>query len=419
MHGLASAGRDLPCDRPVGLLSVCKARAVAAGLVEPIAETEEVELGHAFGRVLARSLVATMPVPRFDHSAMDGYAVAVAGLRCGSVLDVTGQAAAGVADDRLAVGEGCAVRIFTGAVLPSGTEAVIAQEEVVREAARIKLLRVPHPGDHIRRRGDETRSGDALLAAGTLISPLQMGVAASMGLARLTVVRKLRVAVFTTGSELRLPGATLAEGEIYDSNRFALRGLLCRPWLELIDLGSCPDRPRELAARLQAGLARADLVISAGGISVGDEDHMCGTFRRTGGDIVIKGVAIKPGKPLLIGRIGGVPYVGLPGNPAAAFVTFRAIVDALVHARAGLPARHIGEGQPATADFTWSGKAGRTVYLPACAERYDGAFPRLRLVPGMSAGMLHLLSRADGFAVIPPDCDCVQPGDAVGWLPFN
>ena len=224
--------------------------------------------------------------------------------------------------------DGCAFRILTGAPIPAGADAVVAQEDVRREGDRIVLSRAPRAGDNIRRRGEDVRPGDSLIEAGTEMGPLQAGVAAACGYPGVRVFRRLRVAMFTTGSELRQPGENIQPGEIYDANRFILRGLLAKPWIEIVDLGSYVDKPSRLRTVFQTAAARADVIVSAGGISVGDEDHVVDAFQRCGGRLWVRKVAIKPGKPLVLGKMADATYIGLPGNPGALFTTFKVIIDA-------------------------------------------------------------------------------------------
>jgi molybdopterin molybdotransferase len=407
-----------PCPAERALASVQEARNAGLGIFRPIAETEVKGLADAAGRVLAQTIKADSPLPRFDHSAMDGYAINTDGIGPGARLNVIGRIIAGRADETVALNGNGAIRIMTGARIPAGANAVVAQEYVERDGDRITLLRAPVAGEHIRLRAEDAQAGDTLIRAGTRMGPLEIGIAASMGLSDIRVYRKLRVAILATGSELRQPGEKTSAGEIYDANRFVLRSLLSHPWVDVVDLGICPDRPRDLAISLQNAVSRADIVISSGGVSAGDEDRMIETVRRAGGEILVKGVAIKPGKPLALGRIGPVPYVGLPGNPGAAFTTFLVIVDDLIRKRAGLKPR-VAPERPATADFEWRGKPGRTVYLPAVTKGYASGSPLVDLLPGANSGKLYLLSRAEGFAVIGPDINTISPGDQIGWFPIQ
>lgn len=400
-------------DTPV---SVEVAIATGMTLRSPV-ETETVDLLQASGRVLAQTLRAESPQPRFDYSAMDGYAVDIADFDHALPirLRVTGRITASRMTDEVALQPRSALRILTGAPIPYRANAVIAQEDVRREGDTIVVARLPRPGENIRLRGEDVQAGDTLIEAGSLMEPRLMGVAAGAGFARIEVFRKLRVAIFSTGSELRQPGETVAPGEIYNSNRYILRGLLDRPWIDLIDLGACADEPKALRALMREA-AQADVVITTGGVSAGDEDHMADVVRRTGGTIAVTRVAIKPGKPLTLGRIGAAAYIGLPGNPGAAFTTFHVVVDDLLRTWAGLQPR-CSALHPMIADFTWTGRGGHATYLPAVRKGYNASgAPLVDMLPKANSGKLLLLSKAEGFVVLGPERKNVRPGDLVGWL---
>ncbi|EKS30988.1 molybdopterin molybdotransferase MoeA [Afipia felis] len=384
-------------------------------------EVETVDLQDASGRVLAQPLTAPTPLPRFDHSAMDGYAVNVDDLN-GFLpvrLTVIGRVAASRTEKEIAVQAGTAIRILTGAPIPPGANTVIAQEEIKREGDTIVISRLPQRGENIRLRGEDVQAGATLITRGSLMDPRAMGVTASAGLAKIEVFRKLRVAIFSTGSELRQPGETIALGEIYNSNRYILRGLLDKAWISVVDLGSCHDDPKALSARMRDAIANADVVITTGGVSVGDEDHMADVVRQCEGAIVVSGVAIKPGKPLTLGRVGQAAYIGLPGNPGAVFTTFCAVVEGLLGTWAGLR-QPIEPASPAIANFVWPSHPGRSTYLPAILTGYsaNGA-PIVDLLPKANSGKLALLSRAEGFVVIGPHRADIKRGDAVEWFPLT
>lgn len=416
------------CGRREGLLqSVCPDReapipvdlAIEKGLTlrSPVA-TEIADLRHASGRILAQTLTATAPQPRFDYSAMDGYAINVDDID-GSLpakLRLIGRITASRTKKELTLKTRTTIRILTGASIPPGANAVIAQEDVQRENDTIIVSRIPQRGENIRFRGEDVQIGDTLIASGNFMTPLTMGVAASAGIGRVKLFRKLRVATFSTGSELRQPGEDLAPGEIYNSNRYVLRGLLNKPWIDLIDLGACDDDPDALCAHMQNAAALADVIITTGGVSVGDEDHMANVVRRCNGTIAVTRVAIKPGKPLTLGQVGSATYVGLPGNPGAGFTTFRVVVEHLLRVWAGL--KHSPEPiRPVIAEFTWTDRTGRTTFLPATLKGYDANGAAIAsLLPGANSGKLFLLSKAEGFAVLGPDCDSVKPGDRIGWF---
>ena len=397
-------------------------QALATGLTEsqPIVETELVDLSEVTGRILAQPLKADTPLPRFDYSAMDGYAVNTASLSEAFPvrLKISGSVAASRTIGNPVLRDGCAFRILTGAPIPAGANAVVAQEDVRRDRDRIILSRAPRPGDNIRRRGEDVGVGDSLIEAGTAMGPLQAGVAAARGYPGVLVFRRLRVAMFTTGSELRQPGDDIQPGEIYDANRFILRSLLAKPWIDIIDLGSCVDRPSSLRALFQAAAACADVIVSAGGISVGDEDHVVDAFQLCGGRIWVRKVAIKPGKPLVLGKIADATYVGLPGNPGALFTAFKIIIEPILGARAGIGPSCEGE-RAAIANFDWTGRPGRTTYLPAVQRGDTHGLPLIELLPDANSGKLHQLSRAAGFVVLAPEVAMVARGDNIRWRPLE
>lgn len=410
------------CLLPSGEDLVSVEQALATGLAEarPIVETELVDLSAVTGRILAQAIRADAPLPRFDYSAMDGYAVDTSGLpeEFPIGLLVAGSIAASRTVGRPVLQTGCCFRILTGAPIPRGADAVVAQEDIRRDGDRIVLTRAPQPGDNIRRRGEDVRSGDSLIETGTAMGPLQAGLAAACGYPGVRVFRKLRVAMFTTGSELRQPGENIRPGEIYDANRFILRSLLAKPWIDIIDLGCCVDKPSRLRNVFQTAAARADIIVSAGGISVGDEDHVVDAFQRCGGRLWVRKVAIKPGKPLVLGKMADATYVGLPGNPGALFTTFKVLVDQILAAHAGMRPGVDSECR-AVAKFSWKGKPGRATYLPAVLVGVAQGLPLIELLPAANSGKLHQLSRAHGFVVIAPETQTIRRGEEIRWRPIE
>jgi molybdopterin molybdotransferase len=421
MPALLQAQTDV-CSSPAtgDLVSVEQALAIGLAEARPIAETELIDLDDAAGRILAQAVKADSPLPRFDYSAMDGYAVDTSTLTAGlpGRLRIAGTVAANRTVGHPVLQHGCTFRILTGAPIPAGADAVVVQEDVEREGDHIFLSRAPKQGDNIRRRGEDVLAGETLLEAGTLMGPVQAGVAAALGHPGLRMFRRLRVAIFTNGSELRQPGENLRPGEIYDSNRFILRSLLAEPWIDIIDLGTCIDRPSDLREILQTAAARADVIICAGSISVGDEDHIMDAFRRCGGKLHVRKVAMKPGKPVTLGRIADATFVGLPGNPGALFTTFKVIVERILRLRAGMKSA-VSLQRSAIAAFEYAGRRGLTTYLPAVVAGDDAGLPVVAILPNANSGKLQLLNRAQGFVVIEPDTAAVTPGQCVRWMPFQ
>ena len=391
-------------------------------LAAPPATIEHLPLMAARGRVLAAAAVAPAPMPAFDNAAMDGYAVRTADLagEPPHALALAGRVAAGDSwDEADRAPGGSALRILTGAPVPPSFDAVVMQERTRREADQVLLLETPRPGLNIRRAGEDANAGTRLLEAGRLIGAREMAVLAAIGLADVPVFARLRVAMFSTGSELRQPGEPLAPGQIYNSNRFTLAGMLNRPWIELLDLGAVPDRPEVLAATLARAARQADVVVTTGGVSVGDEDHMPRLVREAGGEIHAMKIAIKPGKPLTLGRIGDALYIGLPGNPVAVFVTMAVVGGPILCRRAGLE-----QVQPATtaavAAFGWRRHPGRREYLPARQVGVtEAGLPEIETMPRTNSARIAQLVSAEGFAVIEPEAREISPGARIAWLPME
>jgi molybdopterin molybdotransferase len=415
----ALCGCDLP-DPSGRLIAVDVALQRGLALATPVTGTETLPLAQAIGRVLAGPTVAPLPLPPFDNAAMDGYALRIGDLQGHGpwCLPVAGRIVAGQA----AVPDwpaGTALRILTGATVPPDCDGVVMQEHVAHIGDTIGLDRRPAPGQNIRRRGEDIAEGGTILPGGVEIGAREAAALAATGHASVTVRRKLRVALFCTGSELRQPGEPLGPGQIWNANRYALLGALTAPWIDLTDLGAVPDDPAALTATLAEAAAGADLVISTGGVSVGDEDHMPRLFREAGGDIHAMRIAMKPGKPLAVGRIGGAVYLGLPGNPVSAFVTWTVIGARIAAAQAGI-ADHAPRRMAARADFELTRRPGRCEFRPAriTGTDADGA-QRVRLCSPSFSARIALLAAADGLALLPAEEDRIRCGDVLEFLPFS
>ncbi|MHA1530342.1 MAG: molybdopterin molybdotransferase MoeA [Alphaproteobacteria bacterium] len=404
------------------LIPVDIALAKGLSLADPPTTVEHLPLMAARDRILATAALAPAPMPAFDNAAMDGYAVRTADLagEPPHALALAGRVAAG--DDGAGADRapgGSALRILTGAPVPPSFDAVVMQERTRREADEVVLLDTPRPGLNIRRAGEDANAGTRLLEPGQLIGARQLAVLAAIGLAEVPVYQRLRVAMFSTGSELRQPGEPLAPGQIYNTNRFTLTGMLERPWIELLDFGAVPDRPEVLAATLAQAAAAADVVVTTGGVSVGDEDHMPRLVREAGGDIHAMKIAIKPGKPLTLGRLGDALYIGLPGNPVAVFVTMAVVGAPILCRRAGLD-----QVQPAptaaVAAFGWRRHPGRREYLPARQVGVtEAGLPEIEAMPRTNSARIAQLVSAEGFAVIEPEAREISPGAKIAWLPME
>ncbi len=380
-----------------------------------ISGVEWVELAAAGGRILAEDFRAAIDMPPFANSAMDGYAV-----RAGDVakaparLPVRRRIAAGEAGGELSRGE--AARIFTGAAMPMGADAVVIQENCRAGPGEVTILESVSPGEHVRPAGDAMGKGELLFSAGHRLLPQDIGVLASMGSANVCVRRKLRVALFTTGNELVAPGNPLGPGQIYNGNYYALASLLRSLPMELIDLGIAGDDLEGTRALLRKAAAGADCIISTGGVSVGEEDHARAAVESEG-ELRLWKLAIKPGKPLAWGKLGDTGFFGLPGNPVSAFVTFCLIVrPALLAMMGGLAAAPAGYRLPA--GFAAPRSGGRQEYLRASLLTDDQGRQRLFPAANQSSGASSSLSRSDGLLVMPPHT-AVTPDELLAFIPYS
>lgn len=376
-----------------------------------VAETETLPVAQTFGRILAAPQMSAITVPPLDNSAMDGYAVRVADVVAhGIKLPVSQRILAGAVGEALQ--PGTAARIFTGAPIPPGADAVIMQEYCVAEGSDVVCNAQPGIGDNIRRAGEDVRAGDTVLAAGTRLGAAEMGLVASVGLAELPVYRRLRVACFFTGDELVTPGEPLAPGQIYNSNRYTLTGLLNGLGCELIDLGVVPDTLEATEAALSHAAGVADVVITSGGVSVGEADYVKAAVEKLGRVEMWK-VAMKPGKPLVYGRVGEADFVGLPGNPVSAFVTFSLFVRPFLLKRMGAT-NVLYRAFAVEADFAWPKAGARREFLRARLQTNG----KLALFPNQSSGVLTSCAWADGLVDLPIG-QTIRPGDWVRFIPFS
>ncbi|HEX5476788.1 MAG TPA: gephyrin-like molybdotransferase Glp, partial [Burkholderiales bacterium] len=302
-----------------GLLSVEEALERLLSEASPVSGVQALPTLEAAGRVLARPQRSSMDVPPMDNSAMDGYAVRLADLKDDSFLKVSQKIMAGAVGEPLQ--PGTAARIFTGAPIPPGADAVVMQEEAAVDGDRVSIRKRPGPGEWIRRTGSDVRKGGEILAAGKRLAPQDTGLAASVGIASLPVYRKLRLGLFFTGDELVMPGEPLAPGRIYNSNRFTLRGLAAAFGCEIADYGIVPDSLDATRAVLRKAAAECDLIVTSGGVSVGDADFVKPAVEAEG-SLLMWRIAMKPGRPLAFGKVGAAAFIGLPGNPVSSFVTF-------------------------------------------------------------------------------------------------
>ncbi|HQC97991.1 MAG TPA: molybdopterin molybdotransferase MoeA [Aquabacterium sp.] len=396
-------------------------RLLAVARDRVLTETEKVDTFDSLGRVLARGVVSALDVPPADNTSMDGYAMRAADVpAAGTVLPVSQRLPAGVVGAPLQ--PGTAVRIFTGAQVPAGADAVVMQEQCGAipgdGLGSVRIDTVPQPGQWVRRRGEDVLLGAEVLAAGTRITPQAMGLAASVGASRLTVRRQPRVALFSTGDELVMPGEPLKPGAIYNSNRFTLRGLLLAAGCVVTDLGIVPDRLDATREALRTAAAGNDLILTSGGVSVGEEDHIKPAVKAEGW-LEAWQVAMKPGKPLAFGAVRRADgesealFMGLPGNPVSSFVTFLLAVAPVLRALQGCPGV-MPQALPVRADFDWPKPDKRREFLRARFNAAGG----VELFANQSSGVLTSAVWADGLVDLPSG-QVVQRGDTVQFLPLS
>lgn len=396
-------------------MALAEARRRIDADVTPVQQLETLPLAQALHRVLARPVISKVNVPSADNSAMDGYGYAAQGVTAGQRLQVVGQALAGHPwTGRVGTGE--CVRITTGAVVPAGVDAVVMQENTQTvDDGHIIIDKPTAPGANIRAAGEDVTRGQAVLGAGHFLRPADIAVLASVGAARVSVYRRLRVAFFSTGDELRPLDAELASGELHDSNRHGLAAQLAELGVEAVDLGVVEDSPDALAATFDQA-AECDAIISSGGVSVGSADHVLATLQAKGRVNFWK-VAIKPGKPLAFGTVGRARFFGLPGNPVSTAVTFMQLVrPALIRMAGGVPAPPLRFSLPVAADLPANGS--RENFLRARLD-YSGTQPQAVPLHRQGSGVMRSMSQADAFIVLAPNTDPVAAGQAVTVEPFE
>jgi len=400
-----------------GLLSVDEALAVLLEGARPLEEIETLPTLEATGRVLARAQSSGMDVPPMDNSAMDGYAVRRADIPAADTrLRVAQRIAAGAVGAPLE--PGTAARIFTGAPIPAGADAIVMQEFCALDGEHVIVKKVPQPEEWIRRRGSDIRAGAEILAAGTRLRPQDTGLAASVGIASLPLVRRVRLGLFFTGDELVMPGDPLPPGRIYNSNRFTLNGLAKIFDCETRDYGIVPDSLEATRAVLRRAASECDLIVTSGGVSVGEADYVKPAVEAEG-SLLMWRIAMKPGRPLAFGRVRGeglvgreAAFIGLPGNPVSSFVTFLVFVRPFL-----LRTQGIGEVAPrvlpARADFDWIDADPRREFLRVKWNAAGG----LDLYPTQDSAVMTSTAWADGLVDNPPN-HAIRKGDMVRFLPF-
>ncbi len=394
-----------------GLLSVDEALEILLAGARPVTEIEEVPTLEATGRVLARAQTSAMDVPPMDNSAMDGYALRLADVKAPDTkLRVAQRIPAGAVGEPLE--PGTAARIFTGAPIPPGADAVAMQENCAADGEQVVVRKVPQRDEWIRRRGSDIRAGGEVLAAGIRLRPQDTGLAASVGIKSLPVCRRVRMALFFTGDELVMPGDPLPPGRIYNSNRFTLNGLARTFDCEVRDFGIVPDSLAATRDVLRRAAAEADIIVTSGGVSVGEEDHVRPAVEAEGSLLMWK-IAMKPGRPLAFGKVGESAFIGLPGNPVSSFVTFLMFVRPFLRRTQG-----IAEVAPrvidARADFDWPKPDSRREFLRVKWNPQGG----LDLYPTQDSAVLTSTAWADGLVDNPPN-RAIAKGERVRFLPFS
>lgn len=403
------------------MLSVAEALNFLLTAVRPVTEVETIPTLETNGRVLAYAQSSLLHVPPMDNTQMDGYAVRALDCASGQArLRVSQRIPAGHVGQALE--EGTAARIFTGAMLPAGADAVVMQEQCVLEGDMVTVLHAPQSGEWIRRQGEDIASGATILPAGCRMRAQEMGLAASVGLATLPVLRRLRVAVFFTGDELAMPGEVLKPGAIYNSNRFLLTALLQNLACLVTDYGIVPDSLEATRSTLRLAAQEHDLIITSGGVSVGEEDYIKPAVEAEG-RLNMWQIAVKPGKPLAFGEIARANqpgdesafFLGLPGNPVSSFVTFLLFVRPFILAMQGLPGTALAAPQTYSmrADFVWPKPDRRNEFLRVKINPEGG----LDLYPNQSSAVLTSTVWGDGLIDLPPEQE-IKCGDLVKFIPF-
>ena len=387
--------------------------------VTPVSGTETIPLPEALGRVLGADVVSQIDVPAHTNSAMDGYALRGADLLPDTDirLEVIGVAAAGRPFDGV-VAAGQCVRIMTGAPLPEGADTVVMQERVTRTAGTAIVAAGQTPGQHVRQAGEDIAAGEVALAAGVLLMPAELGMLASVGVTDVNARRRPRVAFFSTGDELRSVGEPLEKGQIYDSNRYTIHGMLTRIGVETIDMGLVRDEPADVEDAFTRAAEQADAVVTSGGVSVGDADYVQATLEKMG-SVGFWKVAIKPGRPIAFGRIGDALFFGLPGNPVSAMVTFYQLVQPALRKMAGLPDFGPALTVTAVAAEALRKKPGRREFQRGVLTRDAEGRLCVKRAGHQGSGVLSSMNAANCFIVLPEDSGPVSAGDEVTVQPFS
>ncbi|OOZ36516.1 gephyrin-like molybdotransferase Glp [Solemya velesiana gill symbiont] len=385
-------------------------------LAKAVEGVETLPLSECLGRVLAEPVNSQVTVPPWDNSAMDGYAINTADMKGdGTRLPVSQRIPAGASGDPLE--PGTAARIFTGAPVPPNADAVVIQEVCEADGDDVIIKQPPEAGANIRRAGEDTEKDQQVIAPGTRIEPQHIGLAAAVGVGELAVYRRLKVALFSSGDELVDPGQPLGPGQIYNSNEYTLKGLLDALGCEVVSLGMVEDTFDATCEALSRAAGQADLVMTSGGVSVGEEDYLKPAVEKLGTLDMWK-IAIRPGKPLAFGHIEGVPFVGTPGNPVTLFVTFCLFARPFILKMQGMTEGLTPTPLRAAIDFDWPKPDKRREFARARLQLDDQGVPRISSYRSRSSGVLSSLAWSNGLAVLPEN-QVLNKGDQVEFLPFS
>ena len=402
------------CDSP-GLLPIQSAISVMLKQVIPVLESEQIELEDALGRVLAMDVVSNINVPPNDNSAMDGYAMRCEDLIDNNQLQLVGTALAGAPFKHKVLAGQC-IRIMTGAVIPQGADSVVMQENTETQDGLVIFKQIPKWGNSVRKAGEDIQQGSVVVTKGTKLTPAYLALIASVGIAEISVIRHIKVGLIATGDELTHPGHPLTDGAIYESNRYALSALLTTFPVVLFDFGIVKDDKDDLKAAFEQAGSHCDLVLSCGGVSVGDADYVKEILDELG-SINFWKVAIKPGKPFAFGQLGNAFFCGLPGNPVSSYVTFEQLVKPVLQKLSGqtyLPAPHF----VAKAASLIRKRPGRTDYQRGLFYRDEQGELLVKPNGKQGSGIMSSIAHANCYMILEQDTGDVQEGEAVNIQPF-
>ena len=404
------------CDTNQTLLPIPDALELLLSHAEAITETENIDIINANGRVLAENLSSSINVPPTDNSAMDGYAVRSSDFSTDKevTLHISQRICAGDIGEALA--DNTVARIFTGAAIPAGADAVLMQEDCMVDGSNITSKGSISTGTNIRNAGEDIRTGSTILKTGHKLKPQDLGLAASVGISTVSVYRRLRVGVFFTGDELQEPGTPLKDGKIYNSNRYTLRGLLETLNCEILDLGIVNDTLEATRNAMSKAADKTDLVMTSGGVSVGEEDHVRIALEQLG-KLKMWRINIKPGKPFVFGTIGNTPFLGMPGNPVSVFATFCIFARPFILSKQSINNIRVNSFKVAAA-FNWKKKGNRNEYVRARMDLDETGTGKISVYPYQGSGILSSVSWANGLAFIPAKTT-VTEGELVEFTPFG